>query len=55
MTNQFNALNPNVQRTANGYEVINLPTYTSPEVGSNLPQPQTKKKPKGKKGGRFKK
>ena len=55
MTNQFNALNPNVQRTANGYEVINTPTFTSPEIGSNLPQPQTKKKPKGKKGGRFKK
>lgn len=55
MTNQFNALNPNVTRTNNGYEVINLPTFTSPEVGSNLPQPQTKKKPKGKKGGRFKK
>lgn len=55
MTNQFNALNPNVTRTNNGYEVINLPTYTSPEVGSNLPQPQAKKKPKGKKGGRFKK
>ena len=55
MTNQFNALNPNVTRTNNGYEVINLPTYTSPEIGSNLPQPQTKKKPKGKKGGRFKK
>ncbi len=52
---EFNKANPNVQRTANGYEVINTPTFTSPEVGSNLPQPQAKKKAVAKKGGRFKK
>lgn len=54
--NLSNAMNPNVQYTGSGYEVINTPTFTAPSITTPItPSTEQKKKPKKKSGGRFKK
>ena len=54
--NLYNAYNPNVQRTSNGYEVINEPTFTNDASKKYLMEQEKKtkkKKPVAKDGGTF--
>lgn len=54
MLNLNNALNPNIQYTGSGYEVINTPNFGVSPM-SNLPTKEAPKKPKKQNGGEIRK